>query len=224
DLSRCFEYARAIECLVPSSDEKVLDIGSYRSPFAAFLAHLGCQIALTDLDPVVGKQRVWVRRALAKRSSLFVCVADATRQPFRDSVFDIATSISTMEHIPNDGDVRAAHEIGRVLRSGGRCFISVPYSPAPKEGLWGRWFQRWYNLATATARLVEPSELCLSAHGFMLGGVIGKIADAWYALPRLARHALSWSHILFCRKALRRDAADESDARVLWLLLRKAQP
>lgn len=222
DLSRCFEYAKASELLSPLSGGRILDVGSYRSPFTAYLTQLGHQIVLTDIDPVVGQQPKWVRKALRREASPLACVADGTGQPFADSVFDIVVCISTVEHIPHDGDVRAAREINRVLRPGGACFISVPYGVAPKEGLWGRWFQRWYSLATAMTRIVEPSNLSLVAHGFLMGGTIGSIADAWYSLPRLLRHALSWSHLLFFPAALKRDKADEDDARVLWLLLRKS--
>jgi SAM-dependent methyltransferase len=221
DLSRCFEYAKVSELLRPLGSGRVLDVGSYRSPFTAFLADLGYEIVPMDVDPVVGKQRLWVRRALGRGTSLSPCVADGTRQPFPDSVFDVVVCVSAVEHIPGNGDVQAAGEIGRVLKPGGQCFISVPYSPLPKDGQWGRWFQRWYSLTTAAVRLVEPSSLSLSAYGFLMGGMVGKVADAWYTFPRLVRHMLSWSHILVFPEAVRRDAASESDARILWLFLEK---
>jgi SAM-dependent methyltransferase len=53
-----------------------------------------------------------------------VVVGDMTRMPFRDGVFDGVTSGETLEHL--EGDADAAREIGRVIRDGGLCVITVP--------------------------------------------------------------------------------------------------
>ena len=51
-------------------------------------------------------------------------IGDLTLLPFRDGVFDAVTSGETLEHL--DDDEEAIAEIGRVVRSGGRCVVTVP--------------------------------------------------------------------------------------------------
>ncbi|MCM2316665.1 MAG: methyltransferase domain-containing protein [Thermoanaerobaculia bacterium] len=51
-------------------------------------------------------------------------VGDLTLLPFRDGAFDAVTSGETLEHL--DDDEEAIAEIGRVVRSGGRCVVTVP--------------------------------------------------------------------------------------------------
>lgn len=222
DISRCFEYLEAFGIVTSVHGEgQVLDVGSYRSPFPVFLAYQGYDVSVVDLNPTVAKQREWARRAIGEGVSPSVYMADGMRLPFSDAVFDVVTCISTVEHLDHDGDMRLVSEVGRVLRTKGRCFISVPYSLPPREGTWGRWFQRWYDVPTSLARLVEPSGLSLVNHGFLMGGKVGRFADFWYAFPRLFRHALSWLHIFLYPAIRGLDEPDSSDARVLWLSLEK---
>lgn len=51
-------------------------------------------------------------------------VGDLTRLPFRSGTFDAVTSGETLEHL--DDDDGAVREISRVLRTGGRCIVTVP--------------------------------------------------------------------------------------------------
>ncbi len=223
DISRCFEYAEAYVrlALVQKQKGRVLDIGSYRSPFPAFLVQQGYQVVLVDLDPVVMKQKKWISKVTGNSTSYLIIRADGTRLPFLANSFDFVTCISTIEHVPGSGDRAMAMEIGRVLRPGGYCFISVPYSTPAKIGVWGRWFQRWYDIPTAMENLVEPSGLSISAIGFLMGGIVGKISDIWYSLPRPIRHLLSWSHIFLFPKFFEKDTPGQYDARLLWILLQK---
>jgi SAM-dependent methyltransferase len=52
-------------------------------------------------------------------------IADANRVP---ESFDIITSISVIEHIPEPDDIAATKQIWQLLRPGGRLLISVPCS------------------------------------------------------------------------------------------------
>ncbi len=223
DISRCFEYAEAYVKLtfVQKLGGFVLDIGSYRSPFPAFLVQKGHRVALIDLDPVIIKQKKWISRATGNNTSYLVIRADGIRLPFPANSFDFITCISTIEHVPEDGDKAMAKEIGRVLRPGGYCFISVPYSTYAKVGMWGRWFQRWYDISSAMENLVEPSGLSLFEIGFLMGGIVGKFADIWYALPRFIRHLFSWSHFFLFPRLFEKDTPERNDARILWILLHK---
>jgi SAM-dependent methyltransferase len=51
-------------------------------------------------------------------------VGDLTLLPFRDGTFDAATSGETLEHL--DDDEEAIAELGRVVRAGGTCVVTVP--------------------------------------------------------------------------------------------------
>lgn len=221
DVSRCFEYTTAYQKIAKGTTGRVLDIGAYRSPFPVFLTHKGYEVSIVDMDMTIRRQHEWAQQALGTTAQLSASIADALHLPFHDQAFDAVTCISTIEHIPSGGDRQAAREIGRTLKRGGHCFISVPYSSVTRRGTWGRWFQRWFDLPTAMARLVQPSALSLVEYGFLIGGRIGRIADLWYALPRPMRHLMSWSHISLFPRAFEIDRADQNDARVLWLLLRK---
>lgn len=88
--------------------------------------------------------------------------------------FDNVWSISVVEHIPDNGDVEAVRVMYNALAPGGRLVITVPvdrvasieYRPIDtyKLGLTpgpeGYFFQRWYDLESVHARLIDP--LCLA--------------------------------------------------------------
>jgi ubiquinone/menaquinone biosynthesis C-methylase UbiE len=54
--------------------------------------------------------------------------ADVRRMPFADNSFDVVTAMDIIEHI--DDDKAAASEINRVLKPGGRLFVTVPAFPS----------------------------------------------------------------------------------------------
>ena len=221
DISRCFEYTQAYKAISTLHGGRVLDVGSYRSPFPIFLAQEGYTPTSIDLTPSVAKQLLWSRRVLRGDAALTASVADGTRLPLSDGSFDAVVCISTIEHLPNGGESRMMREIGRVLKLGGLCFVSVPYATTARVGHWGRWFQQWFDLFGAEQHLIHPSGLNLIEQGFLIGDKVGRWADCWYRLPRYIRHVLSWSHILLFPKAFEMGGAGPNDARVLWLLFIK---
>jgi ubiquinone/menaquinone biosynthesis C-methylase UbiE len=54
--------------------------------------------------------------------------ADVRRLPFADDSFDVVTAMDIIEHI--DDDKAASSEILRVLKPGGRLFVTVPAFPS----------------------------------------------------------------------------------------------
>ncbi len=54
--------------------------------------------------------------------------ADVRRLPFADASFDVVTAMDIIEHI--DDDKAASCEIVRVLKPGGRLFVTVPAFPS----------------------------------------------------------------------------------------------
>ncbi len=59
-----------------------------------------------------------------RSGSAYSVVGDLTRLPFRDGAFDGVMSGETLEHL--DDDAAAVREIARILRTGGRCVVTVP--------------------------------------------------------------------------------------------------
>ena len=52
---------------------------------------------------------------------------------FSPGTFDLVTSISVIEHIPDGGDRKAVERIWNLLRPGGRLYLSVPCAREPFE-------------------------------------------------------------------------------------------
>ena len=221
DITRCAEYCAAWRNLRATLGQGrcvVLDLGSYRSPWPVYLARQGHRAIALDRSAMVMKQAGWANKA-GCRSHVLPLVADALRIPLADNAADVATAISTLEHIEADGDTRALAEVCRALKPGGLLFVSVPYAACSMTGRWGRWFQRWYNDSEASRRLIDPLPVAEEGRGYLLGGTTGRLADIWYRLPARLRHCFSWSHIAWAWGS--ELTGDRSDARVLWLVLRK---
>lgn len=51
--------------------------------------------------------------------------ADAHSLPVRNGVFDVVLLLEVLEHIPDDR--RVLHEIERILKPGGRLYMSIPF-------------------------------------------------------------------------------------------------
>jgi ubiquinone/menaquinone biosynthesis C-methylase UbiE len=63
-------------------------------------------------------------KAAAKRCRFQAAAAEAL--PFKASTFDAVSSIAVLEHVVEDRQAMA--EIARVLKPGGRCFLTVPHA------------------------------------------------------------------------------------------------
>jgi SAM-dependent methyltransferase len=100
--------------------KRVLDFGSEISPMPWLLAALGAAVTLIETDAQ------WVPRWEKLRAELGVnldwkLVSDEAL-PIADASIDVVTSFSVIEHQPDK--VKAASEIGRVLKAGSPAFIS----------------------------------------------------------------------------------------------------
>jgi SAM-dependent methyltransferase len=110
---------------LPSPPARVLDLGCAESTNALEIASLGYQVTGVDL-----------RELPLTHPSLAMVKADMARLPLADDSFDVAVSLSTIEHVGLDwygqspqgcSDLRAADEVLRVLRPGGRFILTVPF-------------------------------------------------------------------------------------------------
>src|SRR5262245_58246166 len=139
---RYVEYQLTVNQLDIPAGARVLDIGSPKLP-ALLLARDGrCQLYATDIrDYFVGPTEHFLRQlgpASRLGRELHLEVQDARALTYAGASFDRVYSISVVEHIPDDGDSRAMHEIARVLRPGGVVALTVPYRDAGYDEEWVR--------------------------------------------------------------------------------------
>ena len=142
-----------------TSDSTHLDIGSGSSLVPTFLfQRRGAATYATEMDPLYLKRQQDYQRTLQlpKSGRFHVQAEDATQLSFHDNSLDFVSVISTIEHIPGDGDSQAMAEFERALRPGGRVVVTVPTSPTYQETestYYYAGFERRYDPAALRRRL-----------------------------------------------------------------------
>jgi 2-polyprenyl-3-methyl-5-hydroxy-6-metoxy-1,4-benzoquinol methylase len=105
--------------------QDVLDVGCGFGWFELFaLAHgvrtiTGIELTERDLETA---------RANVDAPNVQFQIANAIELPFNDASFDTVVCWEVLEHIPVNTEPRAFHEIARVLRPGGRLYLSTPHA------------------------------------------------------------------------------------------------
>lgn len=123
-LWRLIEYPGVTQILEAEPGGLVLDIGSGTSSYPLMLAQQGATVIAVELETARAE---WQQnKAKTLRLNVQPVVADACNLPFAPDTFKRITSVSAIEHIPNDRAVGA--EMGRVLKPGGIASLSVPYT------------------------------------------------------------------------------------------------
>ena len=152
-----FTAKHADLCLQPK--HVYLDIGSGSSLVPTFLyrRHQPWTYA-TELDQAhLDPQRNFMKALHFTNDDRFFAQAeDATRLSFKDESVNFITAISTIEHIPGNGDTLAMGEFARVLAPGGRLIVTVPASPSYGENestSYYAGFERRYDPAALQSRL-----------------------------------------------------------------------
>ena len=195
---RNIEYPLVINRLNARKDTIVLDIGSGRSLPPFYLVKEGAKVCCLDLDEnfMVLKDYAYKHgfKNYVENKRLNIEIGDARNLPFPDNYFDRVYAISTIEHIPNDGDISAVKEIARVLKPEGIAVLTVdclgdyleewqrvPFfsgyqyekeiseqsskSSGKKENPYS-FFIRFYDKKSMNERLIIPSQLKLVESGF----------------------------------------------------------
>lgn len=127
--SRYIEYASALSFLSSElkADNIILEIGCGHSILPTLWAESGLQVVTVDVSRDALKWQKNKSRDLLNKSSHAV-LADGQNLPFKEGSSSAISCISAIEHIPGNGDVQVAYEIGRVLKPNGMCIISFPLS------------------------------------------------------------------------------------------------
>ncbi len=162
--------------------DRILDIGSPKLLSIYLAKTLGTEVYATDIDDYfVNEYTLLQKLENLPQDKFHVQVEDGRQLSFPDGYFNKVFSVSVLEHIPGDGDAECMREIGRVLAPGGRCLLTVPFSPTSrtiykeaKQIYWAKpsseedgdkdqpvFFQRRYSEGDLHERLIRPSGLCL---------------------------------------------------------------
>ncbi len=104
-----------------SGELAILDIGCGTGAMLDELAPFG---AVTGADYAPEALAFCRERGAGNGHRYDLARADVRRLPFADNSFDVVTAMDIIEHI--DDDKAAAGEIRRVLKPGGRLFVTVP--------------------------------------------------------------------------------------------------
>jgi SAM-dependent methyltransferase len=99
--------------------KKILDLGCGYGGYALALQRRGAEVVGVDLDPHQGL------------TGIPLVSADAARLPFQPEAFDLVVCSSLIEHLPEPPAL--LREIFRVLRPGGKVYLSFP----PFYSYWG---------------------------------------------------------------------------------------
>lgn len=163
-----------------SEKDKVLDIGSGESIVPSFLKYeYGSDVYATDLDKnELNKQKEYSEKL---DISFHFEVQDATKLSYPNNYFDKIIAISSIEHIPGTGDIKAINEFSRVLKSGGKLLITVPFGDKyeEKEKTWYyHGFERRYNLEALNKRLIS-TDFSVDNIMFMSSPEIGLIHEIY---------------------------------------------
>lgn len=176
--------------IAPVGDEVLLDVGCNWGRWSVSAARRSFRVVGVDhnLDALRAARRV------ARRSGVrahFVA-GDARALPFRRGAFDVVFSYSVLQHLAPGDARRALHEIGRVVRPGGRTLVQMANAygvrslmqQARRGGRTPRGLEVRYWRPSALlrefGRAIGPSRL--SADGF--GGLGVQPADADLLPPR----------------------------------------
>lgn len=79
----------------------------------------GCDLSVAG---VVHAQRTARREGVGERAQFVACAAESL--PFADASFGCASTVAVLEHL--EDDAAAVRELARVVRPGGRVWITVP--------------------------------------------------------------------------------------------------
>lgn len=185
DYSRTTEWPLAANLLDLQPGQKVLDVGSGdNSLFPLLLAFkFPVEILAVDYSDPMPLLRKFAKKGTEEgwlRGTLNFDTADLRALPFPDGTFDRAACVSTIEHVPGDGDAKGMAELARVLRPGGKIVVTTPFVAEYREeykrdNVYERtekgqdvFFQKLYDFKSLNERLIQPSGLTCTEKRFLL--------------------------------------------------------
>jgi SAM-dependent methyltransferase len=170
DIDRVVELPWTGRTVANEEPARVLDLASPKLLAVWLAEHTPATVVATDLWSTEVER--WQRLVHAadptgrRYNGLKLETADGTALSYEDESFDVAYSVSVIEHIPGSGDSKAMTELARVLRPGGLLVLTVPYRKQLEEtwvehGVYGQryegeplFFCRHYSAESVRERLL----------------------------------------------------------------------
>jgi ubiquinone/menaquinone biosynthesis C-methylase UbiE len=109
-----------VKNFINSTGEYFLDAGSGAIPYVEYLEYSSDFKWRVCID--FSKKALVEARSKLKEKGLYV-IADITRLPFKDGIFDSTVSAHVLYHIPSDEQKSAVLELQRTIKHGGSCVI-----------------------------------------------------------------------------------------------------
>jgi ubiquinone/menaquinone biosynthesis C-methylase UbiE len=137
--SRYVEYSAALTFLLNGAKRiSVLEVGCGHSILPTYLKLRGTETIVVDINREALKWQIQKGKRCST-SGVAAVLADARFLPFANGSFDSTSGISSIEHIPYDGDARAVSEMARILSYGGTFVISLSTQEVPKVATTEDW-------------------------------------------------------------------------------------
>jgi len=106
---------------VISSNGRVLELGCGDGKTWRALLERGYEVV--GIDPATSALRLCIS-AVPRESKAHLARADASNLPFADNAFSTVIAFHVIGHLPFEARIRAAHEVSRVIRKGGKLIFS----------------------------------------------------------------------------------------------------
>jgi SAM-dependent methyltransferase len=132
DSTRYFEFAFMWDALSKQSPSRYLDVSSPRLfPIILILKkyELFAELLNPDAADLTSTAKLVEALRLENRCNLRGCLVSAA--PFEPGSFDVITSISVVEHIPQD--TQAVQKMWDLLKPGGRLLLTLPCAAQTSE-------------------------------------------------------------------------------------------
>ena len=139
-----------------------------------------------------------------------------------EASFDLITNISAVEHFTGDGDIAFVRQAARLLKDGGRLFLSFGIGPY-REWDWEWLFCRTYDAQALWDRLVAPSGLEVETTMYFEAETTRRFSERWFRLPLVVRNGLlGWLQKPIYKRLYRREHASAQDAYYFGIVLRRS--
>ena len=198
DYFRFYEFPTFYNWMEMESAHSVLDLGCGCSLFPLYCAtrHPDIDYTTLDIDPHAVEWQERMKSRLGSPPNLTLLQGDSTAIELESDSFDRVVNLGSIEHIPEQGDLMTAAEMGRVCKPGGLLVYSIPYSyEGCEQETTDHWegFERRYDDRMLEERIIQPSG-CEEVARAYFGEPGYRFSEFWYPLPFLLK--LPFRHLL----------------------------